>query len=101
MDFANYVDSEDITDSTTEKEIAITLMPPVRDLTSLENDTRYRYRSMAEFSITFVADASGAYGIGGMLTVPNTSGGGTTQMVETQIDKIESIEIEGGLCDEE
>jgi hypothetical protein len=101
MDFANYVDSEDITDSTTEKEIAITLMPPVRDLTSLENDTRYRYRSMAEFNITFVADASGAYGIGGMLTVPNTSGGGTTQMVETQIDKIESIEIEGGLYDEE
>lgn len=94
MDFFNYVESEEITDRMAEKGIEVTLIPPVRDLTALLNDSQYRYRAMAEAVVTFVQQADGSYGICGMPQVPNYSGGGTIEMVEAETGIIEKIELE-------
>lgn len=93
MDFANYVESEGITDLLAENAMDISLMPPVRDLTELKNDSRYRYRAMAEFSVSFVGTANGRYGIHGNAEVPNSSGGGTAEMAAVMIEPIEDFEI--------
>lgn len=100
-EFANYLDSEEIVDIIAGYGMDITLMPPVRDLTNLQNDSKYRYRAMAEFTVSFVQEADGPYGMGGMPLVPNSSGGGTKEMAEAETETIEEVEItEGGYDDE-
>lgn len=91
--FTNFLESEEITDKLAKDGIAISLMPPARDLSFLENETAYRYRAMAEYAVSFVIQADGAYGIGGM-EIPNSSGGGTKEMAETPIEAIKEVEIE-------
>jgi hypothetical protein len=99
--FSNFMDSEKITDSLMDKGIAVLLIPPVRDLSTLENETSYRYRAMAEYEVSFSMEADGAYGIGGM-DVPNSSGGGTEELAKTPIEPIKNVEImTGGMEDEE
>lgn len=92
MDFFNFAESEDITDMMAGKGIGIALIPPVRDLTQLQNDSRYRYRAMAEATVTFEFEADGYYGISGMEQVPNSSGGGTEEMSVMEIESIEEVE---------
>lgn len=97
-DFFNYVDSEMMVDWLANKGIDISLIPPIRDLTDLQNDSKYRYRSMAEATVSFAEEADGPYGISGMYATPNSSGGGKTEMKDTVSDVIEEIEIkEGGI----
>lgn len=100
MDFFNFVESDNITDILAGKGMDTSLLPPVRDLTDLQNDSRYRYRSMAEATVSFVEEADGPYGIGSMSAVPNISGGGTLEMAEAITETIEEVEIieitEGG-----
>lgn len=91
--FADFVESEAATDWMSGDGIGISLMPPVRDLTELQNDSRYRYRAMAEFSVSFVLSAGGPFGIGGT-SAPNHSGGGTKEMEEAEMPTIETVEIE-------
>lgn len=105
MDFFNFVESEEITDKLAGKGIEVTLIPPVRDLTVLLNDSKYRYRAMAEAAVTFAQEVNGLYGIGGMPDVPNYSGGGEAEMAAEEIADIEGIEVsertEGGTADNE
>lgn len=91
-DFFNYLDSDEIVDILAGYGINISLEPPVRDLTDLQNDSKYRYRAMAEATVSFAQEADGPYGIGGM-TAPNASGGGTSAMAEAEDVVIEDIEI--------
>lgn len=91
-DFFNYLDSENIVDALAAHEMDISLEPPVRDLTSLQNDRKYRYRAMAEATVSFSIEANGAYGIYGM-DAPNASGGGTLEMAEAEKDIIDEVEI--------
>lgn len=91
--FTNFLESEEITDKLAKDGIASSLMPQERDLGFLENETAYRYRVMAEYAVSFVIQADGAYGIGGM-EIPNPSGGGTKEMAETPIEAIKEVEIE-------
>lgn len=80
--FSNYIESEYITDMLAEKGIAISLMPPVKDLSFLENENAWLYRAMAEYSVSFVMEADGAYGIscfemqpeGGNAEIPDSGG---------------------------
>lgn len=94
MDFANFVESEAMLDFLTDPGIEMSLIPPVRDLSALENERKYRYRAMAEFIVTFVEEANGWYGISGMPLVPNSSGGGTQEMAEVPIEPIEDVDPE-------
>ncbi len=104
-DFFQFVESDEITDLLAGKGMDVSLIPPVRDLTGLENDSHYRYRSMAEATVSFPQEAGGLYAIGGMPDVPNYSGGGTAEMAEVEGSVIESIEMEesneGGIKDNE
>lgn len=93
MDFINFAESEGITDMMAGKGIGIALIPPVRDLTQLQNDSRYRYRAMAETEVTFEFEADGCYGISSMEQVPDSSGGGTEEMAAMEIETIEKVEI--------
>lgn len=100
-DFFNFLESEEVTDRIAEKGMDISLMPPIRDLTGLQNDSMYRYRAMAEAVVSFVQEADGRYGIGGMPDLPNFSGGGTAGMAVEEVEEIERIELtetaEGGI----
>lgn len=102
MEFANFIESEDVTDIIAGYGMDVTLMPPVRDLSELQNDSKYRYRAMAEFAVSFAQEANGPYGLGGMPLVPNSSGGGSEEMADAETETIETVEIEeGGNNDEE
>lgn len=92
-DFFSYLDSDEGVDMLAGYGINISLMPPVRDLTDLQNDSKYRYRAMAEATVSFAQEADGPYGIGGR-TMPNASGGGTSAMAEAEEIDIEEVEIE-------
>lgn len=94
LEFSNYLESDAVVDLLEGPGIDVSLNPPVRDLSQLENDSKFRYRAMAEYTVTFVEQADGRYGIGGMPAVPNYSGGGTKPMVEEETEPIEDIEIE-------
>lgn len=100
MDFFNFIDSDNIIDVIAVKGMDVSLIPPVRDLTELQNDSRYRYRAMAEAKVSFAEEADGPYGIRNMPSVPNSSGGGTAEMAEAETNTIEKVEIitekEGG-----
>lgn len=92
QDFFNYLDSEEIVDRLAAHGLDISLEPPVRDLTNLQNDSKYRYRAMAEATVSFSQDANGSYGIGGS-DVPNASGGGSAEMADAASGVIEEVEI--------
>ena len=93
MEFSNFLESEDVADFFTGYDMSVLLMPPVRDLTALQNDSKYRYRAMAEYAVTFVEEAGGRYGLSGMTMVPNASGGGTEEMMKEPIGVIEDFEL--------
>ena len=93
MQFFVYLESEAAVDKLSLAEIDILLNPPVRDLTILQNDSRYRYRAMAEATVSFMLDANGAYGISGA-NIPNPSGGGTEEMSGKNIEPIKEVTIQ-------
>ena len=101
-EFTNFLDSEEIVGVIAGNDMDLLLMPPVRDLTELQNDSRYRYRAMAEFTVSFVQEADGPYGIGGMPLIPNSSGGGRKEMADAETEAIETVEMtEGGYENEQ
>lgn len=102
MEFSNFLESDDMVDYFANAGIDVSLMPPVRDLTDLQNDSKYRYRAMAEYTVSFADNATGRYATGSMPLVPNSSGGGTAEMTEATTDVIDEVEIiEGGTDNEE
>lgn len=99
MDFFKFLESDEMVDYLAGNGIDILLNPPIRDLTELQNDSRYRYRSMAEATVSYLEDANGAYGISDMKEIPNSSGGGIKEMAETEGETFTSAEVtekEGG-----
>ena len=92
-EFVAFLESENITDILAGKGLGIMLQESIRD------------RAMAEFSVSFVLAADGYYGISGMKEAPNSSGGGTPEMVAADMEYIEDVEIEeitqGGSDNEE
>lgn len=93
-EFTNFLDSEEMVNIIAGYGMDVLLMPPIRDLTDLQNDSKYRYRAMAEFTVSFAQEANGPYGIGGMPLIPNASGGGTSEMADAVTESIEEIEID-------
>lgn len=92
QDYFNFLDSDEVVDQLAAFGVEVSLEPPVRDLTDLQNDSKYRYRAMAEATVSFAQEADGPYGIGGM-AAPNASGGGTSAMADAEGDAIEEVEI--------
>ena len=93
MEFSNFLESEAMLDFFTGCDMSVLLVPPIRDLTSLQNDSKYRYRAMAEYAVTFVEEAGGRYSLSGMTAAPNSSGGGTEEMVREPVGVIEDFEL--------
>lgn len=91
-DFCNFLESEKIVDILAGYGMDIMLIPPVRDLTELQNDSKYRYRSMAEFKISYAEESDGPFGLSGMLEI-NQSGGGTKEMIEAEKNVIDNVTI--------
>ena len=93
MEFFNFMESEEMTDRLARAGIEVSLLPPIRDLTELQNDSQYRYRAMAEATISFAQEASGLYGLVGLPEMPNSSGGGSQEWIEAEINSIEGVEL--------
>ena len=91
-DYFDFLDSDVVVDRLAAYGIDISLEPPVRDLTDLQNDSKYRYRAMAEATVSYAQEADGPYGFGGM-NAPNSSGGGTSEMATAETDVIEEVEM--------
>lgn len=101
-EFVRFLDSERITEELAQKSVTIICNPPIRDLSELIGDTKFNYRSMCEFTISYVGIADGQYGVSGNKLVPNASGGGTKEMVDAVTETIEEVEIkEGGYDNDE
>lgn len=92
FDYFSFIESDVIVDRLATYGLDITLEPPIRDLTALQNDSKYRYRAMAEATVSFIQNANGPYGVGGR-TLPNASGGGTVEISNTITDIIEEADI--------
>lgn len=93
MDFIKFLESDAVLDLVTEYGLDIQLNPPVRDLSELMNDTKYRYRSMAEFTVSYTEAAEGWYGISGNTQIPNSSGGGNQAFADAESYVIKEVEI--------
>ncbi len=93
MEFSSFLESDEQTNVFAGYGMGVSLMPPIRDLTFLQNDGSYRYRAMAEYAVSFVEEAGGRYGLSGMPMVPNSSGGGTAEMTAAGIEFIEEVSI--------
>ena len=93
-EFIRFLDSPKISDITSGNNVTIVFNPPVRDVSELIGDTKFNYRSMAEFTVSFTDLASGEYGIHNKTNVPNPSGGGTQESAGAVIEPIESVAIE-------
>lgn len=94
MEFSNFLESDVMVDFFANADMDVALMPPVRDLTVLQNDGKYRYRSMAEYMVSFTEEADGRYATSSMPMIPNSSGGGTNEMADAETDVIEEVVIE-------
>lgn len=92
-EFVRFLDSPATTDDLARGGITVIVNPPIRDLSEVIGDTRFNYRSMAEFTVTFTGTADGWYGISGKDEIPNPSGGGTAKMAESIDEFIEEAEI--------
>lgn len=93
MEFVKFLESPMVLDLLEQYNLDVQLMPPIRDLTELMNETKYRYRAMAELTISYMEVAEGGYGISNMPTIPNFSGGGNKELVKAKPYEIEEIEI--------
>ena len=100
-ELSNYLESEGMVDYFSSYDIDISLMSPIRDLSELKNETKYRYRAMAEYRVSYLESAGGYFGMADMPCIPNSSGGGIKEMAVTEVAAIDEIEIsEGGKEDE-
>ena len=99
-EFIRFLDSPKITDITSGSDVTIVFNPPVRDLSELIGDTKFNYRSMAEFTVSFTDKASGEYGVHNKAAVPNPSGGGTLEYAGVAIEPIESVSVEEDTSEE-
>lgn len=93
-EFVRFLDSEGITDELAQKNVTIVCNPPIRDLSELIGDTKFNYRSMCEFTVSFIGIADGEYGVLGSKSVPNPSGGGLKEFTEAEISVIEEVIIQ-------
>lgn len=93
QDFFSYLDSEKVVDVLADNGMDISLEGPIRDLTNLQNDSKFRYRAMAEATVSYAQEADGVFRIQG-IEIPNPSGGGTREMQEAISDEIDGFEIE-------
>lgn len=93
-EFVRFLDSEGVVDELSEKNVTIVFNPPIRDLSELIGDTKFNYRSMCEFTVSFVGLADGKYGVSGSHTIPNSSGGGMKDFAEAETFAIEEIKIQ-------
>lgn len=91
-DFVIYLESDEIQDVLAKLNISLSLKGDIRDMSVLMNDTKYRYRALAEFELSWTEKTSGAYGIGEKKQLPNYSGGGNDDLMgETNL--LERVEI--------
>ncbi len=93
MEFVEFLESDAVIDIIAGYDLDIQLMPPVRDVSELMNDAKYRYRSMAEFTISYMEKVTGRYGVSNNPLIPNSSGGGTKDFAEAELYVIEDVEI--------
>lgn len=93
-DFVKFLQSDEIIEDMSRNNIVIALDGEIKDLSFLENSSEFRYRAMAEFGVNFVDISYGQYGQNAIHDLPNSSGGGTMEMI-ADTNVIEKIDLKG------
>lgn len=93
-DFVKFLCSDEIIEDMDRNNIVIAINGRIMDLSFLENNSEFRYRSMAEFDVNFIDSSYGLYGQNAIAELPNPSGGGTKEMVADS-SVIEKVEVKG------
>ncbi|WP_313579957.1 hypothetical protein [Lacrimispora sp.] len=93
MEFVKFLESGEIQNRIAAANMDIQLNPPIRDLTELLNDSKYRYRAMAEFTVSYMEKASGRYGVSDCMYIPNYSGGNTREFTAASQYEIKEVEV--------
>jgi len=93
-DFFIYLDSDEGLLIQQNKEITMELDGDIQDLSSLENSSEFRYRSMADIKVSYIQNVGGSYGLQNAPVLPNVSGGGIETVMRTGDYVIEEAEIE-------
>lgn len=92
-EFIRFLDSDEITDELAEKNVTIVMNPPIRDVSELIGDTKFNYRSMCEFTVSYAGLADGRYGVSNS-EAPNPSGGGSEDFTNADGYVIEDVIIQ-------
>nr|DAN80002.1 MAG TPA: hypothetical protein [Caudoviricetes sp.]DAO80797.1 MAG TPA: hypothetical protein [Caudoviricetes sp.] len=96
-DFVVFIESDEITDKLSNYGINIIPINQIRDLSFIQNESKYRYRAMVEFEVNFRLEADGKYGLKQLKTSKNYSGGGSIDIINEEVEIIEDIELKGVL----
>lgn len=91
MEFSNYMESISVTDTLMKSDLSLRLISPIRDFTSLENSSSFRYRAMAEFIVYFTEEVSGMYGM--TSTTTYSASGGGSMLIFDDVSSIEDVSI--------
>lgn len=91
LGFADFLNSEFVTQWCHEKDIAILLPDTVQDLTGLLNDTNYEYRAMLEITVYFTMPAIGYTGTLAAESVKHEDGNGGGDIQADDVSALEPI----------
>lgn len=91
-DFVDYLVSDAVTEKLYQKGCTVILGANVKDLSALQNESQYQYRSMIEVRLIFTDVSYGRYGQNGNV-MPNASGGGNSTLM-TEPSVIEDVQME-------
>lgn len=93
MDFVKYMTSRYVIQLSDSYDISITTEGPVKDATGVL-DPNYEYRAFQEFTVAFKQEAYGYAGISDDDWEQTSSGGGTAELAEQEINDVDSDSIE-------
>lgn len=93
QEFLNYLDSDEGQFEMMRNNMTILPTGNVQDLSALQNDSAFQFRSMVELEVHFIDDSFGDYGQNNSRTLPNNSEGGSEDFIDMEPDLIESVDI--------
>lgn len=91
-DFVDYLVSDAVTEKLYQKGCTVIPGADVKDLSALQNESQYQYRSMIEVRLMFTDVSYGRYGQNGNV-MPDASGGGNSMLI-TDPSVIEDVQME-------
>ena len=88
-----FLESDAVVDKLSTYGITMVLDSPIRDISGIINETKYKYRANATFRVYYTETTYGRFLQGGR-TVPNASGGNKAEYVNAETGYFTTVEIQ-------